>query len=88
MAKSGADEDERVAKVMTGGGLKQEWRGERKVQGTGMGRVVRWNRKAVSTVALGRATYKPGDTFWMKTHRTDAGNAGGMQSGLHTCRGC
>jgi len=53
MAKSGAelgDEDEGMNKVITEGGLRQEWKRrraeERKVKGTGMGRVVRWNRKA------------------------------------------
>jgi len=39
-----------MEKVITEGGLKQEWRRrraeERKVKGTGMGGVVRWNRKA------------------------------------------
>jgi len=53
MAKSGAElgyEDEGMEKVITEGGLRQEWKRrrveERKVKGTGMGRVVRWNRKA------------------------------------------
>ena len=53
MAKSGAElgeEDEGMNKVITEGGLRQDWERrraeERKVKGTGMGRVVRWNRKA------------------------------------------
>jgi len=53
MAKAGAelgDEDEGMQKVITEGGLRQEWKRrraeERKVKGTGMGRVVKWNRKA------------------------------------------
>ena len=53
MAKVGTelgDEDEGIQKVITEGGLKQEWKKrraeERKVKGTGMGRVVKWNRKA------------------------------------------
>jgi len=50
MAKSGAeleDEDEGMKKVITEGGLRQRRRAEgRKVKGTGMGRVVHWNRKS------------------------------------------
>jgi len=53
MAKSGAElggEEEGMGKVITEGGLKQEWRRrraeEQKFKGAGMGRVVRWNRKA------------------------------------------
>jgi len=53
MAKSGAnlgDEEEGIEKVITEGGLRQEWKRrraeERKVKGTGMGRVVRWNSRA------------------------------------------
>ena len=53
MAKSAAefgDEEEGVEKVITEGGLRQEWKRrraeERKVKGTGMGRVIHWNRKA------------------------------------------
>jgi len=53
MAKAGAelgDEEEGMEKVITEGGLRQEWKKrraeERKVMGRGMGRVVRWNRKA------------------------------------------
>ena len=51
MAKSAAeiaDEEEGMEKVITEGGLRQEWKRrraeERKVRGTGMGRVVHWNR--------------------------------------------
>ena len=50
MAKSGAelgDEEEAMGEVITEGGLRQEWERrraeERKLKGTGMGRVVRWN---------------------------------------------
>ena len=53
MAKAGAelgDENEGMQKVITEGGLRQEWKKrraeERKVKGTGMGRVVKWNCKA------------------------------------------
>ena len=53
MAKAGTelgDEDEGIQKVITEGGLRQKWKSrraeERKVKGTGMRRVVRWNRKA------------------------------------------
>jgi len=53
MAKPGAElgeEDEGMEKVITEGGLRQEWKRrraeERKVKGMGMGRVIRWNRKA------------------------------------------
>jgi len=38
-----------VLRMVTEGGLKQGWkkmREERRVKGTGMGRVIRWNRKA------------------------------------------
>jgi len=51
MAKSGAelgDEDGGMERVITEGGLREEWKRrraeERKVKGTGVGRVVRWNR--------------------------------------------
>jgi len=44
------DEEEGMVKVITERGLRQEWKRrraeERKVKGTGMGRVVRRNRKA------------------------------------------
>jgi len=53
MAKLGAelgDEDMGMQKVITEGELRQEWKRrraeERKVKGTRMGRVVKWNRKA------------------------------------------
>jgi len=53
MAKAEAelgDEDEGMQKVITERGLRQEWRRrraeERKVKGTGMGRVVKWHCKA------------------------------------------
>ena len=53
LAREGAevgDEGERMEKVITEGGLRQEWKRsraeERKVKGSGVGRVVRWNRKA------------------------------------------
>ena len=44
------DEDEGMNKVITEGGLRQEWKRrrteERRVKRTGIGRVVKWNRKA------------------------------------------
>jgi len=53
MAKSGAelgDEDEGMEGIITEGGLRQKWKWrraeERKVMWTGVGRVLRWNRKA------------------------------------------
>jgi len=52
MAKSGAElgDEEGMGEVITEGGLRQEWERrraeERKVKGTGIGRAVRWGRKA------------------------------------------
>jgi len=86
MAKSGAElggEDEGMETVITKGGLRQEWKRrraeERKVKGTGMGRIARWNRKACVNYVHCR-TKKGNLQAWRHAlDKTNAENSGGMR---------